>query len=166
MLLFLVLAYGLQFLYVERLGRNPYLKCPLCSKFMDTRIHADLMLTGMCPYCRQMILQGQLSSEEDARAFYEQKPLTDRRQFAIDLKKAARTSLWSAVLIQPLAVLVYLWIKPLEQVIGAGAALRYAGGLVAFSVLLLPFAWYCWYGSRRMEKQLNSEHTQSEGHHG
>lgn len=165
-LLFYVLAFGLQFLYVERLGRNPYLKCPLCRKFLHTHIHADLMQTGMCPYCRQMILHGKLSSEKEARAYYEQKPLADKRQKVIDLKKAARTALWSAVFILSLAVPVYLWIKPLEQVMGAGAAIRYAGGIVTLAVLMLPLAWCFWYGSRRMEKQLNSAQSQPEGHDG
>lgn len=165
-LLFLVLAFGLQFLYMGRLGRNPYLKCPLCRRFLHTHIHADLMQTGMCPYCRQMILQGKLSSEKEARAYYEQKPLADKRQQVIDLKKAARTALWSAVFILPLAVPVYLWIKPLEQVMGAGAAIRYAGGIVTLAVLMLPLAWCFWYGSRRMEQQLNSAQSQPKGDHG
>jgi len=113
-----------------------------------------------------MILQGKLSSEKEARAYYEQKPLADKRQKVIDLKKAARTALWSAVFILSLAVPVYLWIKPLEQVMGAGAAIRYAGGIVTLAVLMLPLAWCFWYGSRRMEKQLNSAQSQPEGHDG
>lgn len=165
-LLFLIVAFGLQVLYVERLGRNPYLKCPLCSKFLHTHIHADLMQTGMCPYCKQMILKGELSSEKAAREYYEQKPLADKRQFVIGLKKAARTSVWAAILILLLAVPVYFWINSLEEMMGTGAAFSYARSMVFFSALLLPFAWYCRYASRRLERQLDSENSQPEEHHG
>lgn len=171
---FIIFLLFLPFWYLRTVSQNPILSCPRCSKLLAPgRISIDVLKTGMCPFCRQMILEDTLFSKSEALMYYCQQEQARIRREKVCPRKAAQASkrmarlCFVAGILYLLAVApVYLWIKSLEEVMGKEAALRNAGMIVVFSLLLLLLSWLCLSEKRRLEQQLEKPASQPEGHHG
>lgn len=144
-------------IYIQIVNKNPYLYCPRCSKMLDSRRRPDLIETGMCPFCQQMILVGNLGSEQAALEFYEHKKSKRDHASVISCQEFSKVIFWMGMVFFLLAIPVFLWISSLEEVIGADAPYRCAIALIVFSIGLWLFSKWFQRVARRLEAALETE---------
>lgn len=160
-----LLPFILLFWYGISLCRNPWLKCPLCSDPLYNQRKEHLLTTGMCPHCRQIIMQGALPSAEAAHAYYAEQNLKSKRLEIVNLKSGARISFWSSFLVLPLAIPMYFWINSLQDVLGQETSYRPVSGIFIVSVGLILLSVFLKRTGNHLERKLNEKLKQEETVH-
>lgn len=143
--------------YGISLCRNPWLKCPLCSRPLYHQRKEHLLTTGMCPHCRQIIMAGTLPSAEAANAYYAEQKKIRQREEIIGSKNLARTTFWSAIIILPLSIPMYYWMKSLEEVLGQEASFGGVKAIFFMSAVLILLSVFCKRSGKRREQRLNEQ---------
>ncbi|HAW30495.1 MAG TPA: hypothetical protein DCY03_20625 [Planctomycetaceae bacterium] len=153
------------FWYLFRICSNSCLKCPLCSVPLYHQLKEHLLTTGMCPHCRQIIMAGTLPSAEAANAYYAEQKIIRQREDIIGSKNLARTTFWSAIIILPLSIPMYYWMKSLEEVLGQETSYGGVKAIFFMSAVLILLSVFCKRSGKRRERKLNEKLRQEESAH-
>ncbi len=102
-------------------------------------------------------MAGTLSSAEAILEYYAEQELKIKRLEIVNMKSGARISFWSAIIILPLSIPMYYWMKSLEEVLGQEASFGGVKAIFFMSAVLILLSVFCKRSGKRREQRLNEQ---------